>query len=96
MFKPYLQREHGHLVGEVEQFNAIELAETDDAVVDKHDFTLRRTFALQSEDVHLQKPQRLVGDDEEVAAATGRVEELHLAHALQQRLALALDGFQSS
>ena len=38
--------EHGHLMGEVEQLNAIELIEPNHAVIDKQDFTLRRTLAL--------------------------------------------------
>ena len=83
--------EHGHLVREVEQFDAIELTEADDAVIHKQDFTLRGTFALQREDIHLEETQTLVGDDEEVATTASRIEELHAAHALQQGIATLLD-----
>ena len=75
---------------EVEQFNAVELAEADDAVIHKQDFTLWGTFALQGKDVHFEETQTLVGDNQEVATTTGRIKELHLAHALQQGITFLL------
>lgn len=86
------EAEHGHFVREVEQFDAVELAETDDAVIHEQDFALGRTLALQGEDVHFEETQRLVGDNQEVTAAAGGVEKLHAAHAPKQSLALALHG----
>jgi hypothetical protein len=44
--------EHGHLVREVEQLYAIELAQGNDAVIHKHRLRISQTFLLQGEDVH--------------------------------------------
>ena len=85
--------EHGDLVWEVEQLDAIELADAYYRPQDRADGTLA-AFAelLQTEDVHLQQAERLIGDDEEVAATAGGVEEFHAADAVQQFVAFADDG----
>ena len=49
------QRQHGHFVREVKQLDAIELAQRNDAVIDKQDFTLWRTLSLQGKDIHFKE-----------------------------------------
>ena len=73
---------HRHLVRKVEQLYTVEL-------IDTYHRTHYGTYGtltslaelLQTEDVHFQQSKRLVGDDEEVATAAGRVEELHTTYA---------------
>ena len=84
--------EHRHLVGEVEQFNAIELVETDAGTIDEVEHLLGYALLAKAQDVHLQEAQLLVGDNQEIATAARRVEELHLAHAPQQSVATLDDG----
>ena len=86
------QREHGHLVGEVEELDAIELVEGDVSAVAEVHYSVAAALLLQPDDVHLEEAQCLVGDDEEVAAAAGGVEKFHAAHAQAQLMAALDDG----
>ena len=85
---------HRHLVREIEQLDAIKLAQRDNAVIHKQDFTLWRTFALQSEDIHFEETKTFIRDNQEVAATTSWVEELHPAHTLQQSVTFLDDRLQ--
>ena len=85
--------EHGDLVRKVEQLDAVELADAYYRPHDRADGALTPIAKLlQTEDIHLQQAERLIGDDEEVAATAGGVEEFHAADAVQQFVAFADDG----
>ncbi len=79
--------EHRHLVGEVEQLDAIELVEADAGTVYEVYHLLGLALLAKAQDVHFQEAQLLVCDNQEIATAAGWVEELHLAHAQQQTVA---------
>ena len=65
----------GCLVGEVIDFNAVEMVEADAG---------NGQLIELLQDLHLQPAQLLVGDDEEVAAAACRVEDVKVVDAVQQ------------
>ena len=76
----------------VEQLDAVELIETDHAVIHQQHTALSLAKPLQFQDVHLQEAEGLVGNDQKVATAASRIKELHAAHTLQQGITLFHDG----
>ena len=73
--------ERCHLLCEVVYLNAVELGELD---VDKRKFVVSAQFCDAFPYLNLQLAKFLIGNDEEVAATAGWVEELHLGDADKQ------------
>ena len=84
--------QHGYFVWKIKQLNAIELVKTNHAVYDHQHPILPLAKPLQFQNVHLQQTERFIRNDQKVATATGRVEKLHAAHPVQQRISLLHDG----
>ena len=79
------EREDRDLDGEVVELDAIEVLDVDLRLGEQH-LVLRVEVGETFQDRVLELAQLLVGDDEEVARPTGRVEHLDRADPLQQRL----------
>ena len=69
------KREHGDFVGEVVQLDAVKLVEADLAAEDG----VTVDFFDGFEDFDFEAAQLFVGDNQEVAAAAGRVEDFDVA-----------------